>query len=150
MEVLKAQFNRIVQRIWHLPEVEPCPPVVPGKPVEVEIEPYLAAVDFYIFPSQKGVSLDIYRSDGSLVKPGQDSDTPSVKHLSTFDRVVVHEPKPGVWRYEVVGGAGKVEVLRNPIPLRMRLISPSRIHPQIKPIPLIGVGHLSEVLPIQV
>lgn len=110
--------------------------VPPTSPVEFELEPYLAAVEFYIFPSHKGLTLNVRRPDGKVVEPGKDADTPPVKHLSTFDLLVVHDPEPGRWRYEVVGGAGAVEVLRNPIPLRMQLISPASVHPQGKPMRL--------------
>lgn len=75
MDALKGQFNRIVQRIWHLPEVEPV--VVSSQdPVEFTVEPYLAAVEFHLFPSARGLSLRIFRPDGTVVKPGDDPDTP--------------------------------------------------------------------------
>jgi len=131
MEALKGQFNRIVQRIWHLPETGSSV-VSSNAPREFEVEPYLAAVEFHLFPSRKGLALNIYRPNGKPVKPGEDPDAPAIIHLSTFDRLVVQEPDPGMWRYEVVGGDGKVEVLRNPIPFRMQLISPAPQHPQGK------------------
>jgi hypothetical protein len=148
MEALKELFNRIVQRIWHLPEV---PPVVVSSqtPVEFAVEPYLAAVEFHIFPSSQGLSLRVFRPDGAVVKPGQDPDTPAVKHLATSDKIVVHEPAPGRWRYEVVGGAGTVEVLRNPIPLRMHLISPSPVHPQGKPVRLLAEFKRTDGKPVK-
>ena len=148
MPTLKARFNRIVQRIWHLPEVEPAI-VSAGSPVEFDLEPYLAAVEFHIFPSRKGLTLNVRRPDGKVVEPGKDDDVPPVKHLSTFDLLVVHDPEPGRWRYEVVGGAGTVEVLRNPIPLRMRLISPAPVHPQGKPMHLIAEFKRADGKPVQ-
>jgi uncharacterized protein YegL len=148
MPALKSYFNRIVQRIWHLPEVEPV--VVSTKsPVEFDLEPYLAKVEFHIFPSRKGLTLNVIRPDGKVVEPGKDADTPPVKHLSTFDLLVIHDPEPGRWRYEVVGGEGSVEVLRNPIPLRMRLISPAPVHPQGKPMRLIAEFKRSDGKPVQ-
>jgi hypothetical protein len=147
MPALKSYFNRIVQRIWHLPEVEPV--VVSTKsPVEFDLEPYLDRVEFHIFPSRKGLTLRVIRPDGKVVEPGKDPDTPPVKHLSTFDLLVVHDPEPGRWRYEVVGGEGSVEVLRNPIPLRMRLISPAPVHPQGKPMRLIAEFKRSDGKPV--
>jgi uncharacterized protein YegL len=148
MSALKDQFNRIVQHIWHLPEVEPVV-VSSQSPVEFAVEPYLAAVEFHLFPSSAGLSLRILRPDGKVVKPGDDPDTPPVQHLSTSDRIVVHEPEPGRWRYEVVGGAGKVEVLRNPIPLRMQLVSPSQMHPQGKPMRLIAEFKRTDGKPVK-
>lgn len=148
MPALKSHFNRIVQRIWHLPEVEPVTVSSTG-PVEFELEPYLAAVEFHIFPSRKGLTLNVRRPDGKVVQPGKDADTPPVKHLSTFDLLVVHDPEPGKWRYEVVGGAGAVEVLRNPIPLRMQLISPASVHPQGKPMRLIAEFKRADGKPVQ-
>jgi hypothetical protein len=148
MSALKSYFNRIVQRIWHLPEVEPV--VVSAKnPVEFELEPYLDRVEFHIFPSRKGLTLRVIRPDGKVVEPGKDADTPPVKHLSTFDLLVIHDPEPGRWRYEVVGGEGSVEVLRNPIPLRMRLISPAPVHPQGKPMRLVAEFKRSDGKPVQ-
>jgi hypothetical protein len=131
METLKEQFNRIVQRIWHLPETGSSV-VSSNAPKEFEVEPYLAAVEFHLFPSRKGLAINIFRPNGKPVKPGEDPDAPAIVHLSSFDRLVVQEPEPGRWRYEVVGGDGKVEVLRNPIPIRMQLISPAPQHPQGK------------------
>jgi len=147
MPALKSYFNRIVQRIWHLPEVESV--VVSTKsPVEFDLEPYLDRVEFHIFPSRRGLTLNVIRPDGKIVEPGKDPDTPPVKHLSTFDLLVVHDPEPGRWRYEVVGGEGSVEVLRNPIPLRMRLISPAPVHPQGKPMRLIAEFKRSDGKPV--
>jgi hypothetical protein len=134
LNVLKAQFNRVVQRIWSLPEVEPTR-VSPEKSEEFEVGPYLAAVEFHIFPDQQGTSLRVYRPNGSLVRPGTDPDTPPVKHANTFDRLVIYDPEPGMWRYEAVGG--RIEVLRNPIPIRLKLLSPSPVHPQGKPMRLV-------------
>jgi hypothetical protein len=148
MEALKEHFNRIVQRIWHLPEVRPVV-VASQSPVEFAVEPYLAAVEFHIFPGSQGLSLRISRPNGTVVKPGQEPHTPPVKHLATSDKIVVYEPEPGQWRYEVVGGAGTVEVLRNPIPLRMRLISPAPLHPQGKPMRLIAEFKRTDGKPVQ-
>ena len=132
---LQAQFNRIVQRIYHLPEVPPTD-VIPPQHADFAVDPYLAAVEFHIFPSRQGVTLNIYRPDGKKVQPGRDADTPPVKQLSTFQRLVVYEPTPGNWHYEAVGG--RVTVLRNPIPLHMALVSPKPVHPRGKPLLLVA------------
>jgi hypothetical protein len=137
MASLKAHFNRIIQRVWNLPEVESVQ-VASGKNTDFTVEPYLEAVEFHVFPGREGLSLKINRADGSVIHPGKDPDTPPVKKLGTFDRIIVNDPKPGLWSYQVVGGSGSVEVLRNPIPLRLQLISPSRIHPQGKPMRLLA------------
>lgn len=75
--------------------------------------------------------------------------TDPVEHLSASDRIVVYEPEPGRWRYEVVGGAGAIEVLRNSIPLRMRLISPSPVHPQGKPMRLVAEFKRTDGKPVK-
>ena len=137
MDSLKAHFNRIVQRVWNLPEVESVR-VASGKNSDFTVEPYLEAVEFHVFPGKDGLALRINRADRSIVHPGTDPDAPPIKKLSTFDRIIVKDPKPGLWGYQVVGGSGSVEVLRNPIPLRLQLISPSRIHPQGKPMRLVA------------
>ena len=137
MDSLKAHFNRIVQKVWNLPEVESVR-VASGKNSDFTVEPYLEAVEFHVFPGKDGLALRINRADGSVVHPGTDPDAPPIKKLGTFDRIIVKDPKPGLWGYQVVGGSGSVEVLRNPIPLRLQLISPSRIHPQGKPMRLVA------------
>lgn len=137
MESLKGYFNRIVQRVWKLPEVEPIV-VSSDRAVEFELEPYLASVEFYIFPGRQGLSLNIYRPDGQKVQPGSDSDTLPIRKLNTFDLLTIRDPAPGRWRYEVAGGAGSVEILRNPIPLRLQLIAPQAVHPHGKPMRLIA------------
>ncbi|WP_161685552.1 vWA domain-containing protein [Thermoanaerobaculum aquaticum] len=147
MTALKAQFNRIVQRIWHLPEVEPVA-VSSLSPVGFELEPYLASVEFHIFPTREGLTLNVRRPNGKIVEPGKDPDTPPIKRLTTFDLLVVRDPEPGRWLYEVVGGAGTVEVLRNPIPLHMRLLSPRAIHPQGKPMRLIAEFRRTDEKPV--
>ncbi|MCS6923536.1 MAG: VWA domain-containing protein [Fimbriimonadales bacterium] len=147
MDALKGYFNRIVQRVWKLPEVEPVV-VASGRSVEFDLEPYLASAEFYIFPSQRGLTLNVYRPDGRKVQPGSDPNTPPIKRLNTFDLLVVTDPEPGRWRYEVVGGAGTVEILRNPIPLRFQLIAPQAVHPQGKPIRLIAQFKRSDGRPV--
>jgi Mg-chelatase subunit ChlD len=146
MEALKGEFNRIVQRIWHLPEVAPIH-LAGAQPAEFDVEPYLEAVEFHVFPDEQGLKLDIYRPDGAVLKPGRDNDTPEVKHLANFDRIVVNQPAPGRWRYEVVG-SGHVEVLRNPIPLRLQLISPDRVHPQGKPMRFVAEFRRADGRPV--
>lgn len=134
LEALKSCFFRIVQRIWNLPEVEP-ETVEVGQRRFFEVGPYLSRMEFYIFPTQKEASLKVYRPDGRVVNPGTDPDSPPAKQAATFTRVVVLDPKPGTWRYEARGG--RVEVLRNYVPIRLRLISPASVHPAGKPLRLI-------------
>ncbi|MEM4298554.1 MAG: vWA domain-containing protein [Nitrososphaerota archaeon] len=134
LEALKDYFNQIVQRIWNLPEVPP-DFVEADKRKTFEVGPYLAALEFYIFPTQKNATLRVYRPDGRLVNPGTDPDSPPIKRGTAFSRLVVLDPQPGSWQYEAVGG--RVEVVRNHIPIRLRLISPAIVHPAGKPLRLI-------------
>lgn len=134
LEALKGYFNQIVQRIWNLPEIPP-ESVEAGERKTFEVGPYLAALEFYVFPTQEDATLKVYRPDGKMVNPGTDPDSPPIKKGTAFSRLVVLDPHPGSWQYEATGG--RVEVVRNYIPVRLRLFSPRMVHPAGKPLRLI-------------
>lgn len=134
LEALKGYFNQIVQRIWNLPEISP-ESVEVGERKAFEVGPYLAALEFYIFPTREDAILKVYRPDGKMVNPGVDPDIPPIKKGTAFSRLVVLDPHPGLWQYEAIGG--RVEVVRNYIPIRLRLFSPRMVHPAGKPLRLV-------------
>lgn len=126
---LPERFSEIVQKIYKLP---PQKPVLlrPGVREEFDVPPYLASLEFFIFPSQPDATVHIFRPDGKVVQPGVDPDTLPVQHLRTCDLIVMQEPEPGTYQYEAVGA--EVRIVRNFIPFQMRLINPLPIHPQGK------------------
>ena len=134
LEALKGYFNRIVQVICNLPKTLP-ESLEAGQRKTFEVGPYLAALEFYIFPTQENATLKVYRPDGKMVNPGTDPDSPPIRKGAAFSRLTVLDPQPGSWQYEAAGG--KVEVIRNYIPIRLRLFSPRIIHPAGKPLRLI-------------
>lgn len=134
LDELRSRFIQIAQRIGDLPE-SPSEILEDGQRRSIEVGPYLAALEFYIYPSRGGASLKVTRPDGTVVKPGADSDAPAVQRGSSFYRLSVLNPSPGTWQYEASGG--RVEVVHNALPLRADLLTPVRIHPAGKPLHLI-------------
>jgi uncharacterized protein YegL len=134
MQQLREQFNEAIRQIFGIPPVPP--EVVTPKGLEFDIPPYLEKVEFHVFPEQKGLTLAIFGPDGVAI--AESSPKVSVSKHETYDIITVFEPVYGKWKYQVVGGEGKIEVYRNAVPVNMKLISPREIHPLAKPMKLVA------------
>lgn len=124
MSQLREKFNEIIRQIFYIPEVQP--DTVTQKGLEFDVPPYLEDIEFHIFP-EKEVVLAIYRSNGEKVDTA-DADV-RIRRYPHYEMVSITDPSPGKWRYEIEKGKGKVEVYRNPIPIKMELLRPLSIHP---------------------
>lgn len=129
MKELYAKYNEVVRRIFEIPEVSPD---VVMEEVTFEVQPYLEKLEFHIFPESRELKLGIFRPDQTPVNIGDQDVIPPVKGEG-YDILAVQEPRPGIWKYRILEGKGRVLVLRNPVPFKLQLLEPEAIHPLGKP-----------------
>jgi len=125
MPQLQERFNEAIRQIFGIPPVPP--DVVTPKGLEFEVPPYLEKIEFHVFPEREGLTLSVFGPDGKAIP--KTSPRISVKEYETYDIITVMSPAYGKWRYQVLEGEGKIEVYRNAIPVKMKLISPKETHP---------------------
>jgi hypothetical protein len=131
---LDKVYTSIVLQLLRVPEIRW--DNVPPEGLEVEIEPYLEKVTFSILKENPYVELVIYRADGRRVT-GKDRD---VRYFPgrLSEIYSISDPEPGVWKYKIEKGKGKVEVGKAVIPIEVRLLSPKIPHPLGKPMKVIA------------
>jgi len=126
MDELSRVYNDIVRILYEIPDVPP-DLITDAQRLEFDLPAYLEWVEFHVFPETADLVLNIVRPDGTVVN-ARDEDV-SVYDFETFSIVVVYAPDPGRWQYWIDGGRGQIEVYRNMIPVRLRLVSPRPIEP---------------------
>lgn len=131
---LDKVYTSIVLQLLRVPEIRW--DNVPSEGLEVRIEPYLEKVSFSILKENPNVELVIYRADGRRVT----EEDPDVKYFPgrLSEIYSINDPEPGIWRYKIERGKGKVEVGKAVIPIEVRLLSPKIPHPLGKPIKVIA------------
>lgn len=109
---------------------------VPAQGLDVEVEPYLERVTFSILKENPEVKLTILRENGQKLTE-KDRD---VKYFPgrVSEIFSVADPSPGVWKYRIERGRGKVEVGKAVIPIEVGLLSPYSLHPQGKPMSVVA------------
>jgi len=126
MDELSRVYNDIVRILYEIPDVPP-DLIIDAQRLEFNLPAYLEWVEFHVFPETDDIVLNIVRPDGTVVS-ARDEDV-SVYDFETFSIIVVYSPAPGRWQYWIEGGRGQVEVYRNMIPVRLRLVNPRPIEP---------------------
>ncbi len=121
LDDLPRVFNDVVRLLYEIPDIAP-DVVSEAEAKEFELPAYLEGVEFHIFAENRDLQLSITRPDGTVVREA-DKDV-SVENYDSFSIIVVAAPEPGVWRYRIDEGWGRVEVYRNMIPVLLHLISP--------------------------
>lgn len=116
IEQLRPEFNRIIYPEMQLDEV-----TTDG--LSFDVPPYLDYIQFHIFPESPELKLAVRRPDGTLVDTQSDADATADRH-EDFDVLIIRDPAPGKWQYEIVEGQGRVEVYRNPVPVRIVMLAP--------------------------
>lgn len=103
---------------------------VPVQGLDVEVEPYLERITFSILKENPEVKLTILRENGQKLTEKD----PGVKYYPGRVREIfsVADPSPGIWKYRIEEGRGKVEVGKAVIPIEVRLLSPYSPYPQGK------------------
>lgn len=129
---LRKQFNQTIRKLFGIPPVSP--DTVTKKGLKFEVPPYLKKIEFHIFPQREGLTLSVFSPDGKAIS-SKDEDV-LFKEYETYDIITVLNPAFGEWRYQIIKGKGKIEVYRNAIPIKMKLISPREVHPLGKPMKL--------------
>lgn len=125
-------YGSIVMKLLKAPEIRW--DNVPPEGLEVEIEPYLERVTFSIIKENPDVELVIIRENGQ--KLSKDPSVYSSGRLSEVYTVV--DPSPGIWKYKIEKGKGKVEVGKAIIPVAVRFLSPISPHPKGKPMKIVA------------
>jgi len=127
---LYTKFNLAVQQIFELPQVDQ---VTVAETQRFEIQPYLDKVEFHIL-AESNVKVGIRRQNGQLVS-AKDKDV-VIKMGENYSIITIDSPDPGdKWQYEILEGKGSVNILRNPIPLRLTLVYPNQsYYPLGKPL----------------
>lgn len=133
MEELSRVYNDVIRDMFDLPAVEP-EIVSSEKELAFYVPPYMARLEFHVFPEGPGLELEVRKPDGELLKAGPKT---IVNTFEKYSIMTVFDPPHGEWEYRVTG-QGKVKIFRNPIPLRMQLVSPERNHPLEKRMDIIA------------
>ncbi len=120
MDELFSKYNEIVQKLFYLPIT---PPDIFTKSLEFEVQPYLEKIQFDIYPETKEIAVEI--TDSENKKISETNPDVTVKEYPTYKTVVVSNPSPGKWKYEIVKGQGTVKIYKTLIPNKMNLVSPS-------------------------
>lgn len=120
IEELNQRYNEIIQKIFYLPTTKPD---IIVKSLEFDVQPYLDKIQFDIYPETKNISLEITDSEGRKITE-KDSNV-FVKEYPTYKTLIISNPIPGKWKYEIVKGEGKVKIYKTLIPNKLSLISPS-------------------------
>lgn len=134
MAQLQEQFNQAIRRIFGIPLVPP--DVITSKGLEFDVPPYLEKLEFHIFPEKKGLTLSIFGPDGKAID--KSSPKVSVREYENYDIIAVSDPAHGKWKYQILEGEGKIEVYRNAVPIKMKLVSPREVHPLGKAMTLVA------------
>lgn len=124
MKELYAKYNEVVRRLFELPQVSPD---VVSQEVPFEVLPYLEKLEFHIFPESEELQLGIVRPDQTLVRAADKG--VAVRQGKGYDILTLAEPPPGLWKYKLLKGRGRVLALRNPIPFKLNLLEPEDVHP---------------------
>jgi len=101
--------------------------IVPPEGKEVEVEPYLEKITFVILKKDKDTPVEIVMPSGRPLSEREDNvkHTPPTKGFNIWREIyTVMMPQPGKWKYKL-GGQGKVEIGRTPLPIEMKLVSPA-------------------------
>lgn len=132
---LRVRFNQVINRIFSIPNVPP--DVLTTGRLSFQVKPYLDRVEFHVFPATPEMQLRILRPDGSAVAPDRDKDTRR-RQFRGYEIISVFDPQAGEWQYEITQGKGRVEIYRNEVPLQMKMVLPTPVHPQGKPIQIVA------------
>jgi len=119
MDELFSKYNEIVQKLFYLPITSPD---IFTKSLEFEVQPYLEKIQFDIYPETKEIAVEI--ADSENKKISETNPDVTVKEYPTYKTVVVSNPPPGKWKYEIVKGQGTVKIYKTLIPNKMNLVSP--------------------------
>jgi len=134
MEELNYTFNQVIWKIFYLPSVQP--DIISTKSLDFYVQPYLEKIQFDIYPeSTEPLEVSIYQPDGQEVVEGPDVER---KDFEKYYTLIVKDPLPGTWRYEIKKGEGKVIVYKTLLPIVMRLVSPQDLHPLGRPISVVA------------
>jgi len=132
LDELFSKYNEIVQKLFYLPITSPD---IFTKSLEFEVQPYLEKIQFDIYPETKEIAVEI--TDSENKKISETNPDVKVREYPTYKTVVVSNPSPGKWKYEIVKGQGTVKIYKILIPNKMNLVSPGLEQPLGRPFKVI-------------
>ncbi|MGB9877930.1 MAG: vWA domain-containing protein, partial [bacterium] len=100
---------------------------IPPEGKEIDVEPYLEKITFVILKENKKARVEIIQPGGKALSEKEKNvkHTPPTKGFNIWREIyTVMEPVPGKWKYKL-SGKGKVEIGRTPLPIEVKLLSPS-------------------------
>ena len=142
---LEKIYNTIVFQLLRIPELHW--DEVPEEGLEVKIDPYLEKVTFSVLKENPEVEFSLIRGDGEKVRPEDPDVTYSSGRL--FEIYAISEPAPGMWKYTITKGRGRVEVGRALIRVEAKLLQPLSPHPQGKTMALLASFRKRDGSPIK-
>ncbi len=118
---LARVYNDIVRIRYDIPNV---PPVIISETetLEFEIPAYLEWVEFHVFSETPEINLNITRPYESIIS--EEDPNVIIDHGNNFSIIKIVAPEPGTWQYQIKEGRGTVEVYRNMVPVKLRLLQP--------------------------
>lgn len=119
IEELNQKYNEIIQKIFYLPTTTPD---IIVKSLDFDVQPYLDKIQFDIYPETKNISLEITDAEGKKIT--ENDPNVFIKDYPTYRTIIISNPIPGKWKYEIVKGEGKVKIYKTLIPNKMSLITP--------------------------
>lgn len=118
---LPRLYNDIIRSLYILPFLEPIM-ITEDQLVDFDLPAYIDIVEFHFFPDSPELTLKITRPDGTVLSR-EDEGVEIYEHTS-FRIILQRDPQPGVWKYQIEEGYGRVEVYLNLIPFKLTLIQP--------------------------
>lgn len=120
MDELFERYNEIIQKSFYLPVTTPD---TFAKTLQFEVPPYLENIQFDIFPATKNIAVAIINAEGK--KLSKENPNVYTTNYPTYKTIIVSDPIPGKWKYEIIKGQGEVKIYKTLIPNKMNLVSPS-------------------------
>ncbi|GFP39747.1 vWA domain-containing protein, partial [Candidatus Hakubella thermalkaliphila] len=138
-------YSTILLELLRIPELHW--DEVPEEGLEVKIDPYLEKVTFSVLKERAEVEFSLIRGDGEKVRP----EDPDVAYSSgrLFEIYAISEPAPGMWKYTITKGRGRVEVGRAFIRVEAKLLQPLSPYPQGKTMELLASFRKRDGSPIK-
>lgn len=134
MEELNYTFNQVIWKVFYLPSVQP--DIISQNSLNFSVQPYLEKIQFDIYPEGEGnLEVSIFGPDGHDISQGPNYER---KDFEKYYTIIVKDPPPGTWRYEITKGEGKVIVYKTLLPIVMSLVSPQDPHPFGRPISVVA------------
>lgn len=149
MQGMKTAFNTIAQRLWRLPAGSEATIAASAPVQKFIVPPYIERMECFVFSQSAPYRMTLTRPDGTIVVPGKYTNVPAVQHQLACDQLTVNDPPPGEWSCRMECGK-PVRVVRNLVPLHLKLVSPTGEQPAGKPVTLTATFTKADGTPVPI